>query len=209
MATLSEEILRLVTEKPGLPDRQITNALKATHAPQQPVNIEARNLASKGLIDRRNREDGLIGNYPTGHKILEVESSKSSSSETQRHATANLQEDALKRLLESWLHTSGWRAKIAWGNSRGADIIATRGSERWVIEVKGIGSRPEMRVNYFIGILGEILQRMDDANSKYSIALPDVAQFGRLWDHLPRVAKERTGITALFVNERGEILEKS
>jgi len=29
-----------------------------------------------------------------------------------------------------------------------------------------------MRVNYFLGVLGETLQRMDDAQAKYSIALP-------------------------------------
>lgn len=121
----------------------------------------------------------------------------------------NLQEDTLKLALESWLHNHDWCTTVAWGKSRGIDIVATRGSERWVIEVKGIGSRPEMRVNYFIGILGETLQRMDDPNSKYSIALPDVSQFHGLWGRLPHVAKERTKITALFVNEQAQVTERS
>jgi len=62
-------------------------------------------------------------------------------------------------------------------------------------------------VNYFIGILGETLQRMNDPASKYSIALPDVQQFRRLWDRLPRLAKQRTQITALFVNADGQVIE--
>lgn len=64
-----------------------------------------------------------------------------------------------------------------------------------------------MRVNYFLGVLGELLQRMSDPEAKYSIALPDLPQFRRLWDRLPAQAKGRTGISALFVNDSGRIEE--
>ena len=62
-----------------------------------------------------------------------------------------------------------------------------------------------MRVNYFLSALGETLQRMDDRNAKYSIALPDLQQFRSLWDRLPDLAKSRTEITALFVDEKGNV----
>jgi hypothetical protein len=62
-----------------------------------------------------------------------------------------------------------------------------------------------MRVNYFLGALGEILQRMDDPDARYSVAFPDIAQFRRLWERLPALAKKRTGISALFVAASGEI----
>ena len=119
----------------------------------------------------------------------------------------SLSEYKLKGHLEKWLHEQDWKSDIAWGNARGADIVATRDRERWVIEVKGIGSRPPMRVNYFLAILGETLQRMDDPRAKYSIALPDVQQFRNLWQRLPHIAKERTEITALFVSEDGSVTE--
>jgi hypothetical protein len=45
-----------------------------------------------------------------------------------------------------------------------------------------------MRVNYFLGALGEILQRMEDPTAKYSIALPDLQQFRNLWKKLPSLA---------------------
>lgn len=64
-----------------------------------------------------------------------------------------------------------------------------------------------MRVNYFLAKLGETLQRMSDPNAKYSIALPDMPQYRNLWNRLPRLAKERTGISVLFVNEKKEIEE--
>ena len=89
------------------------------------------------------------------------------------------------------------------------DIEATRGRERWIIEVKGRGSRSEMRVNYFIGMLGELLQRMDDPEAKYSIALPDLPQFRGLWQRLPGLAKQRTEITSLLVDEAGNVREEA
>jgi hypothetical protein len=74
-----------------------------------------------------------------------------------------------------------------------------------VIEVKGIGSRPQMRVNFFLGVLAELLQRMDDPHAAYSVAFPDVAQYRGLWNRLPALAKQRTSITAIFVSENGTI----
>jgi hypothetical protein len=64
-----------------------------------------------------------------------------------------------------------------------------------------------MRVNYFLMVLGETLQRMDDAKARYSISLPDLAQYRELWRRLPELAKTRTGITALFVDETGRVAE--
>lgn len=62
-----------------------------------------------------------------------------------------------------------------------------------------------MRVNYFLAVLGETLQRMDDPNAKYSVALPDLQQFQRLWNKIPKLAKKRTGISVLFIDEKGKI----
>lgn len=62
-----------------------------------------------------------------------------------------------------------------------------------------------MNVNYFLGVLAETLQRMDDPNAKYSIALPDVKQFRNLWNRLPLLAKKRTGITEIFIDEQGKV----
>jgi hypothetical protein len=76
-----------------------------------------------------------------------------------------------------------------------------------VIEVKGSGSLNPMRVNYFLAVLGEILQRMHDPEALYSIALPDMAQFRGLWRRLPALAKSRTQISALFVSQSGHVEE--
>jgi len=99
----------------------------------------------------------------------------------------------------------GWQTRVAWGGTHGIDIEARRSSERWIIEVKGSGSLNPMRVNYFLSILGELLQRMDDPSARYSIALPDLNQFRNLWSRLPNLAKQRTTIDAIFVAEDGMI----
>jgi len=201
MATFGEKLLREIRVHPGLSDRELTTALKGREANQQHVNQEARYLEQQRLIIRQQRNDGLIGNYPAEgrrgieppqpHKIKKTEK--------------GLSEDELKDHLASWLKQYGWEVVVAWGKSRGVDIDAKRKSERWIIEVKGIGSLNAMRVNYFIGILGETLQRMDDENAKYSIALPDIAQFRNLWARLPSLAKKRTQISALFVSGDGSV----
>jgi hypothetical protein len=65
-----------------------------------------------------------------------------------------LAEDALKSALKGWLEADGWTVEVAWRGAHGVDIAARRDADLWLIEVKGRGSRPEMRVNYFLAILG-------------------------------------------------------
>ena len=179
---------------------------------QQAVNRACRELARVGKLQRKAREDGLIGNYPVSALYVSADAERRNVGATHGAEPARedraLGEDQLKAHLEKWLNADGWRARVAWGRERGVDIEAVgRDGERWLIEVKGCGSRSAMRVNYFIAVLGETLQRMDDANARYSIALPDMPQFHGLWDRLPRLAKERTRISMLFVGADGRVRE--
>lgn len=202
MTTLPQQILDLLATSPGLTDRQIANALRGDCSPQQPINQAARALEAKKKLVRRKRIDGLTGNYPSE---ITAGTDIATAPAVVNHDLEALTEDEIKRALVSWLATNGWTSTVAWAKARGIDIDARRGAERWVIEVKGPGSRPPMRVNYFVGILGETLQRMSDPNASYSIALPDVPQFRRLWERLPALAKERTGVTAIFVSKSGDV----
>lgn len=203
MQTLQSQILELVASTPGLTDREITNCLRGPSDNQQPINQTARVLESKGLLVRRKRNDGLIGNYSSSKAVTLAE--RNFEARPKNHDLEALSEDEIKTVLEAWLETEGWHSAIAWGNARGIDIDARREADRWIIEVKGPGSRQPMRVNYFIGILGETLQRMDDPRARYSIALPDLPQYRRLWDRLPALAKSRTQISIIFVAKDGNI----
>jgi len=206
MPTLPEQIVELLGRSPGMTDREITSALRSSSAPQQPINIAARGLANKGVVIRSERHDGLIGNYLSGQPLPAF---RPSTSTKENDGMNQLSEDEAKEILQRWLESDGWSTQIAWGGTRGIDIDATRGSERWIIEVKGIGTLTAMRVNYFIGMLGETLQRMNDPKAKYSIAMPDVDQFRNLWARLPELAKQRTRISAIFVSDNGKVEESN
>ncbi|EID44023.1 MULTISPECIES: hypothetical protein [Anoxybacillaceae] len=197
ISTLKDKIIELLKIENGLTDREITDKIKGKGEPQQSVNVTCRNMESKGMIKRIKGQDGLIRNYLDDFtfepKQKEYKSSKSKND--------GLSEDEIKEILNNYLISNGWNTQVAWGKSQGIDIDAFKGKERWIIEVKGCGTRSAMRVNYFLAILGETLQRMSDPNAKYSIALPDMQQYRNLWERLPRLAKERTGISVIFVNE--------
>lgn len=205
IATLKEEVSALLAQSPGLTDREITNQLRGHSARQQPTNAACRELVEAGTLERRKRDDDLIGNYPKGTAItIDPKRRNTGSSRTDspsRERAIELSEDEVKEALVCWLARDGWKSKVAWGKQQGIDIEATRGSERWIIEVKGCGSLSAMRVNYFLAILGETLQRMDDPSARYSVALPDMRQYRGLWDRLPTLAKTRMGITGLFVED--------
>jgi len=202
--TLAERIVELLKQNPGLSDRQIADRLFGVGKPQQSVNITCRNLEKRGVLHRRNILGSPIGNYLTGQELKTPRSRKSINKVIDEEP---LSEDDIKEFLEKWLVAQGWKVKVAWGHVHGIDIDAIKEHERWVIEAKGQGSLNPMRVNYFLGILGETLQRMEDPNAKYSIALPDIEQFRNLWRRLPFLAKSRTGITAIFVDKDGNISE--
>lgn len=206
MTTLGDKILRLLRHSPGLTDREITDRIKGQGEPQQAVNITCRNLQKKRLLDRRTRDDGLIGNWSKGDNKPASSTRPPKPARISGDAGAGeLSEDEIKKVLVDWLERDGWLTEVAWGSKRGIDIDARRGNERWIIEVKGPGSRNPMRVNYFLAILGETLQRMDDPNARYSIALPDMRQYRRLWERLPDLAKTRSGIDLILVDRKGAI----
>ena len=214
MPTMKERILEVLSTRPGLTDREITDLVKGRRENQQHVNLECRRMEGTGTLRRNKRHDGLIGNYPMGAKARAGKSTPPTqeNSAPSRLSAAKgvddpnmLSEDEVKRLLVAWLEREGWSVEVAWGKARGIDVDALRGGERWIIEAKGCGSLQPMRVNYFLAILGETLQRMSDPQARYSIALPDLPQFRGLWDRLPKLTKERTGITALFIGADGSV----
>jgi len=116
-----------------------------------------------------------------------------------------LSENVIKQLLKVHLISEGWKTEMYRKTHHGLDVIALRGEEQWVIIIKGEESADI--VESFISALGSIVHVMEDPNSKYSIALPDTMPFRRLWERLPFLTKQRTGITALFVNQSGSVVE--
>jgi len=66
MTPLPEQIVALLSEYPGLTDREITNELRSPSDAHQPINNAARSLVRRGIVIRSRRNDGLIANVLTG-----------------------------------------------------------------------------------------------------------------------------------------------
>lgn len=204
---LRTSLLVLLGERPGLTDRAITTALLGAGVQQQRVNRLCRRLTFEGQVRRTRGHDGRIGNFLVPEHPTTARKSAPHVSSHIASGGDRLREDALKYAIGNWLKGQGWTVQTAWGARHGIDVDARRATERWIIEVKGRGSLSAMRVNYFLAVLGELLQRMDDPGARYSIALPDLPQFRALWRRLPSLAKACTCISALFVDEDGRICE--
>jgi predicted transcriptional regulator len=63
IGTLVESIIELLKTEDGFTDREITDRIKGKSEPQQSINMACRKLASKGMINRNTRSDGLLGNF--------------------------------------------------------------------------------------------------------------------------------------------------
>jgi hypothetical protein len=123
--------------------------------------------------------------------------------------TGYMPEKKMKYILEEFLASQGWVRENKEFDNHDIDLEVRRGEERWRIEIKSAFTLTHEIINSFVTVLGQILQRMDEQNYRYSIALPDTKPFRRLWERLPELVKARTGITALFVNEAGGVEEIS
>ena len=70
-------------------------------------------------------------------------------------------------------------------------------------------ARPERgvgrQVSYFLGALGELVQRMNDPNARYALALPDHPQYRGLVNRLPSLARTRLNLEVFFVDVNGVV----
>lgn len=116
-------------------------------------------------------------------------------------------EDQVKAALQTYLEADGWTVTVAWGRERGIDIAARRSGKRLVIEAKGEAPAGPQQVNYFLDVLGELVQRMDGPTADYGVALPEHRQYRGLVDRLPALARQRLGLRIWFVDDAGRVVE--
>lgn len=120
-----------------------------------------------------------------------------------RGRAASLTEDEVKQGVKGYLEAAGFRVTVAWGRQHGIDIRAVSGAEVMLLEAKGSAVNPPQQVNYFLGALGELVQRMSDPAATYGLALPDSQQYRGVAARLPALAWQRLRLTVLFVSKDG------
>src|SRR5207244_8683211 len=118
--------------------------------------------------------------------------------------TGLLTEDEVKQAVKEHLEQQGYEVTVAWAKVRGIDIDARKDDSRVVIEAKGAVALQPQQVNYFLGALGELIQRMDDPEASYGLALPDNPQYRGLVSRLPKLAKGRLGLAVYFGRRDGD-----
>src|ERR1051326_7055215 len=121
---ITDRILSILNETPGLSDRELTDRIQASDTHPSQVNQSCRLLKSKGKLIRRLRSDGRIGNYPAG--VSSVPVADEVGQRIEASASEALSEDQVRAHLKRWLEADGWQTEIAWGKARGTDIVAHR-----------------------------------------------------------------------------------
>lgn len=157
-------------------------------------------------------EDGTLIRSARGRYRLARHRTRSAEdpppAKTARTPNDRITEDQVKAALKAHLEADGWTVTVAWGRERGIDIDGRWEGQRVVIEAKGEAPPGPQQVNYFLGALGELIQRMDDPTATYGVALPDHRQYRGLVERLPSLAKERLGLRVWFVDDDGTVTER-
>ncbi len=202
VATLAERILLAIRYAP-LDDDVLARKLGVSQ--RQAVNQAARRLEAQGKLRRLMGPDGKIVNalpdteVRPGPAVTDVRAPRTT-------LGGRITEDEVKAAVRDFLASRGYDVTVAWDRTRGIDVDARHpDGTRHVIEAKAeVGISGAQQVNYFLGMLGELLQRMDDEAASYGIALPLNRQYRGLVDRLPRLARDRLGLNVFWVERTRE-----
>lgn len=194
MTTLAERILvSLRSAGVDLDDDELAARLGVV---RQAINQAARRLEAQKQLTRYVGSSGKLvnrlaaGGTPDRLPVQQLAPAPRSS--------GHLTEDEVKQAVKSYLEARGYEVSVAWGRARGVDIDARCATGRILIEAKGAVSLQPQQVNYFLGALGELVQRMSDDTATYALALPDNSQYRGLVSRLPPLARERLRLVVYF-----------
>jgi hypothetical protein len=193
MASTADRILSaLDNAKRALDDDELAALLGVR---RQVINQVCRSLELQGRLKRRVSVGSKIVNLLVGV----VPPSVDEPVPRPPGADGLLTEDEVKAAVRDHLQAQGYRVTVAWGHQRGIDIEAMRPANRILIEAKGEVTLQPQQVNYFIGALGELVQRLADPNARYGLALPDNPQYRGLVARLPALARQRLSLIVFLV----------
>lgn len=209
MASLSDRILDAIRYAP-LDDDVLAKRLGVSQ--RQSVNQAARRLEAQGLLRRMPGPDGKIVNA-----LAEATSGKGGSNvamaarkpqhgatdrQRDRFLGDRITEDEVKEAVRAYLVADGFEVQVAWGRNPGVDIHARHRDGRSIlIEAKAeVGTAGAQQHNYFVGALGELVQRMTEPDATYALALPDNRQYRGLVDRLPALAKRQLQLAVFWVD---------
>lgn len=192
---------RLVAALRGHGRRDDDELAKTLLINRQRVNQVARMLERQGVLKRAVGPAGkLINSLVDGAEVEQPVAAPQDS-----RGSSLVTEDFVKRAVYDHLVQQGCVGEVRWGHALGIDIDVTGPAGRFVIEAKGEAGSEQQQRNYFLGALGELVQRMSDDAAHYGLALPDNRQYRGLVSRLPSLVWERLGLVVYFVAPEGEV----
>lgn len=194
MATIAERILEAIQFGP-LDDDVLAERLGVS--PRQSINQAARRLEQQGRLRRFTGPDEKIVNALPEHPMPESPRPAEAPVRVQRLVFS---EDDVKAAVKAYLEERGFDVAVAWGKERGVDIDARHlDGRRYMIEAKGGLASDQQQGSYFLGAIGELVQRMVEPEVQYGLALPLNRRYRGLVNRLPHLAWERLGVVVFWV----------
>lgn len=196
VATIAERIRAALDQDGPLDDDDLAVRLGVR---RQSINPVAARLAVLGQIRRYPGPKGKLTNALLDDARIPVNISTPNPAAVD--GTDLLSEDEVKAAVRDHLEALGYTVTVAWGRTRGIDLDARHPVEPPVIvEAKGAVASDQQQGNYFLGALGELVQRMGDPTAVYAIALPDNRRYRGLVSRLPALARQRLGLRVYWVS---------
>ena len=174
------------------------------HIPNPPLGGPSKSTLHVEVVKFSNEHDMMDFSYRCPNNISLADSHFGSC----KKCPLFVNEDEVKKAIASVLKSEGWTVnKLALGQTHGVDIEANHEQNGTIlIEAKGEGSLNPMRVNYFLMIIGEIIQKMDSPTKQYGLGLPAYKQYANLIMKLPMWIKQHLKLKIFLVkrlaNER-------
>lgn len=194
VATIAERILAALEQEGSLDDDELAVRLGVG---RQSINPVVNRLAGRGDIGRFVGPAGKLLNTMPG---ASAESAPSATPVVAEPGDGLLSEDEVKMAVRDYLEGQGYAVKVAWGRARGIDLHARHPHRPTVVvEAKGEVASDQQQGSYFLGALGELVQRMDDAEAVYALALPDNRRYRGLVNRLPALARQRFDLRVYWV----------
>lgn len=216
--TVADDVLRALHARPtGMTDAELATVLGKRH---QHINQTCRALASQRLIERDNTDGGII-NKISGDVHLRPPH--------EVHPAASLAdqdwawEGNVQAQVVTHLAGGGWsivRVADTAQRERGIDIIAERGGERLLVEIKGWPStvyargehggqpkptRPTLQAtHWFAEVLASLIRRGSEPGVRLAMGLPDIPRYRTLLGEAAW-ALDRLSITAYLVSAEGSV----
>ena len=105
----------------------------------------------------------------------------------------------LNNILKLWLSDKGYTF-----SEEKNELIAQNGEKKWIINVQGVRrGRKQTLPNK----ISELITRIEDGETYYSIAFNDTSLTRRQWNEISKVVKDQLKLSVLLADKQGNILE--